>query len=172
MAQARAAVVADQKEALVAEALHHFEHVLGHDAEAVIDEVRAGVGQRGVAVAAQIGEHHVIVLREPRRDGVPQHVIVRIAVQQQHRRPGAAMTHADDRALGADVEMLEAREQRGDLGAAPTGGIADIIGGRRFGDDRAFVSERGRRNGGGSAGGERLHDMTTARVWGLRFLGS
>ena len=72
MAQARAAVVAGQEEARVAEAIHDLDHVLGHDAKAVIDEIGAGLGQRGVAVAAQIGENHVIMLRKPRGDGVPQ----------------------------------------------------------------------------------------------------
>jgi hypothetical protein len=94
-------------------------------------------------------------------------VIVRIAVQQQHRRAGAAMTHADDRALGADVEMLEARKQRRNLGAAPARGIADIIGGRRFGDDRALVCESRRRNGRGGACGQGLDDMAAAQVRAL-----
>ena len=107
MAQARAAVMAPEKEPLVTEVLHDLDHVLGHDAEAVIDEIGAGLGQRAVAVAAQIGEHHVIALRKPRGDRVPQHVIVRIAVQEQQGRAGAAMAHANDGALRAHVEMLE-----------------------------------------------------------------
>ena len=97
MAQARAAIVAGEEEALMAETLHDLDHVLGHDAEAVIDVIGAGLGQRAVAVAAQIGENHVIVFRKPRGDGVPRHVIVRIAVQEQQRRPRTAMAQANDR---------------------------------------------------------------------------
>ena len=157
MAGARAAVVADQEETLVAEALHDLDHVLRHDPKAVIDQIGAGVGQRAVAIAAQIGEHHVIALGEPRRDAVPQHVIVRIAVQQQHRRAGAAMAQADDGALGADVEMLEAREQRRDLGAAPAGRIARIIGGGRLRQHRRLL--RGCRRGDARGRGARRQGL-------------
>ncbi len=139
MAHARAAVVAGQEETRMAEALHHLDHVFGHDAKAVIDEFGPGLGERAVAVAAQIGEHHVVVFREPRGDRVPQHVIVRIAVQQQQGRAGTAMAHANDGALGAHVDMLETREQSRDLRAAPAGRIAGIIGRRRFGEHRRLL---------------------------------
>ena len=75
----------------------------------------------------------MIALREPRGDRVPQHVIVRIAVQEQQGRAGTAMAHADDGALRAHVEMLESREQGRDFGAAPAHRIAGIIGRRSFG---------------------------------------
>jgi hypothetical protein len=168
MAQARAAVVAGEEEALVSEALHHLEHVLGHDAEAVVDEIGAGLGERTVAIAAQVGEHDVVALRKPRRHRVPQHVIIGIAVEHQQRRAGAAVAHANDRALGADVEMLESREQGRDLGAAPARGVAGIIGRRRFGEHvlRRLVRQRRRGDAGRRcARGDRLHQTAAAQAF-------
>ena len=40
------AVVAGEEETRVAKALHDLDHVLGHDAKAVVDEIGAGLGQR------------------------------------------------------------------------------------------------------------------------------
>ena len=128
--RAPAAVVAGDEISPVAELLHHLDHVLRHGAETVVDVVGAGLGQRAVAIAAQIGQHDVIALREPRRDLVPAHVALGIAVQQKQRRARSAMTHADRRAARLHVEMLEAGEQCRDLRAAPAVGIVRIVRGR------------------------------------------
>ena len=125
-----AAVVAGDEEAAIAELLHHLHIVLGKGAEAVIDVVGAGLGQRGIAIAAQIGQHDVVALRQLCRDLVPRHVALGIAVHQQQRRTRAAMAHADDGAARLHVEMLESREQGRDFGGAPAVRIAHIIGGR------------------------------------------
>ena len=146
MGHARAAIMADQEKPLMAELFHHFDHVFGHHAMAVIDELVAGLGQRGIAIAPEIGTHHVIVLRELCRDRVPKHVIVRIAMKQQQRRPRTAMAQANDGALGAHIDMLEAGEQSRNLRAAPARGITRIIGGRRFGQNgRRFAPTRAQR---------------------------
>src|SRR6516164_11820101 len=58
---------------------------------------------------------------------MPRRVIAWIAVQEQERRPGTAMTQADDGAFRAHVEMLETGEQPSDLLAPPARRIANII---------------------------------------------
>src|SRR5438876_11380664 len=112
MGNARAAVVADQEEPVMAELFHHFDHVFGHHAMAVIDEPRAGIGKRGIAVAAQIRTHNVVALRQFCSDRMPKHMIVGIAMKQEQRRPRTSMTHANDGALRPHIEMLEAGKQR------------------------------------------------------------
>ena len=139
MARARATVVAGEEETLMAELLHDFDHVLGHGTKAVIDVIGPGLGQRAVAVAAQIGEYHVIAFRKPRGDAVPRYVIARIAVQEQQGRARTAMPHANDCALRAHVEMLECREQGRDFGATPARGVTAIIGARRLGQHRCLL---------------------------------
>ena len=154
----RAAVVAGEKEALITERRHDLEHVAAHGAEAEVDILRAGLGQRAVAVAAQVRQDDVIVLRKLRRDLVPADVILRIAVQQQQRRAGAAVAQADGGAAGAHVEMLEARKQRRDVGTAPAHRIALVVVGRGLGHDGACGRLRiGRRDGRGGYGCTRGH---------------
>ncbi len=165
MAQTRAAVVAGKEEALVTEIGHHLDHILGHDAEAVVDEIGAGLGQRAVAVAAQICEHHVITRSQPRSDGVPQHMIVRVAMQQQQRRARAAVAHADDGALGAHIEMFEPWEQVRHFRAAPAGRIAGIIGGGRFGYDRGLLRQCGRGDCRSRARGQGLNQSAAAHAF-------
>ncbi len=91
MRGAAAAVVAGDEELRVAEGLHHLDLVLRHSTERVVDA--AGLLGRGgaVAVAAQVGGHDMEVFREAWRDRVPGDVGERIAVQQEQRRPAAAM---------------------------------------------------------------------------------
>ena len=113
---ARAAIVAGDEVAIVAEFLHDLDHVLSHGAERIVDVAVTGFRQRAVPVAAQIGQHDVIVLRQPRSDLVPADMVLRISVQQQQRRSRAAMTQADHGAAGTHVEMVESRKHRGDLG--------------------------------------------------------
>jgi hypothetical protein len=66
----------------------------------VIDEIGAGFGQRGVAVAAQIGD--TTWQRSVSRAATAYHVIVRIAVQEQQGRAGTAMA---DRKVAPFVRM-------------------------------------------------------------------
>src|SRR5437870_1308981 len=90
MARARATVVAGEEETLMAELLHDFDHVLGHGTKAVIDVIGPGLGQRAVAVAAQIGQigqHHVIAFRKPRGDSVPRYVVARMPCRSSKGGP-------------------------------------------------------------------------------------
>ena len=67
---ARAAVVPRHVELAVAQLVHDLQQVLRHRAEAVVDVLGPGFGQRAVAVAAQIGQDHVVVLaRDAPRSG-------------------------------------------------------------------------------------------------------
>jgi hypothetical protein len=100
---------------------------------AVIDEPFAELGERGIAIASEIGTHHVITLRQLCRDRVPKHVIVGIAMKQQERRSRTAMAHANDGAFGAHIDMLEGRKESRDCRATPARRITRIIGGGRLG---------------------------------------
>ena len=92
---AGAAVVAGDEEALEAERAHDLDLVLGHGAERVVGVVAAAARLGAVAVAAQVGRDDREVLGEPRRDLVPHDVGQRVAVQQQQRRPVAAVAQVD-----------------------------------------------------------------------------
>lgn len=63
-----------------------------------------------VAVAAQIGEDHAVGGRERRGDVVPDHMGLRIAVQEQDGRPVPGGAHVDSHTLdvkGAAVEVAQ-----------------------------------------------------------------
>jgi len=165
MAQSRAAIVAHKIEPLMPELLHHLDHVLGHDTETVVDAVRAGLGQRAVAIAAQVGQNDVIGLREARGDSVPRHVIDGVPVKHQQRRTRSAMAQTDDGALGAHIDMLETGKQVRDLAAAPARRIAHIVRGVCFGDDGGILRHRRCSNAGRCrAGGQHLHQITAAHA--------
>ena len=66
-----AAVMAGQEEACKAEIVHHIEHVLSEHARGVVDVIGAGIGQRRIAVPAQIRHDDVITLRQARRTTYP-----------------------------------------------------------------------------------------------------
>ena len=107
-----AAVVAGHAELLEAEMLHHFDLVLRHAAERIIAVIFAPARFSAVAVAAQIGRDHGEILREPRRDEMPVRVRERVAVNQQYRRPAAAVTQIDFdfRVARLNLNILEAFE--------------------------------------------------------------
>ncbi len=108
---ARAAVVPGREEFVVAEVAHDLDLVLRHGAERVVDVVLAAVLRPdAVAVAAEIRGHDVEALGEAGRHPVPRDVRHRVAVQQQERRPAAAMAQVDARAGRVDVEGLKILE--------------------------------------------------------------
>ena len=65
------------------------------------------------AVAAQVGTDHGEALGQLRRHGVPHGVRLRVAVQEQQRRTGAAAAQPDRAVLGADVLEREAGKEHG-----------------------------------------------------------
>ena len=113
---AGAAIMPGGEELAIAELLHHLHLVLRHRAERVVDAVRAGiVGADAVAIAAQIGGDDMEMLGEPVGDLVPGDMRHRVAVQQQQRRPVAAVAQMDTRPAeagggGLDIGCREALE--------------------------------------------------------------
>ena len=107
---APAAVVAAQVELVEAEMAHHVELVFAHAAVGVIAVVGQAARLAAVAVAAQIGGHHGVILRQQRRDDMPVHVREWVAVQKQQGRAVAAddAVDFDLRVAGLDVELFEA----------------------------------------------------------------
>ena len=140
---ARAAVVAGQEEAVMAERGHHLHLIASHGAERVVDVLRATVGRAdAVAIAAEVGRDHVVSTGEGAGDLVPADVRLRVAVQQQERRPLAAMAEEDLRAVGANPPGFEAREQAAvgrELVAS-----AEVDAAWRRSASRASLSARGR----------------------------
>ncbi|EWS52517.1 hypothetical protein X551_04696 [Methylibium sp. T29] len=109
---APAAVVAGHEEALVAQRAHHAHHVGRHRALAVVGVVvRAGRLGRA-AVAAQVGHHQPVAVGQPLRRAMPDRVRLRVAVQQQQRRPVGRAADAGEQRHAVDVERaaLEAFE--------------------------------------------------------------
>ncbi|MCY1301606.1 hypothetical protein D9M70_512270 [compost metagenome] len=129
---ARAAVVAAQRKAREAELRHQPELVLGHGALAVALMPGIARRRRTAAVAAQVGGDHGEVVGQRWRHPVPDQVALRMAVQQQQRRAGAAL-HAGDLDLADAVpERLEIWEQQRagvvQHGLSPLLGRLSIIG--------------------------------------------
>ena len=82
MRHTRPAVMRAQPEAAEAERAHHLHLVLRHGALAVF-RVPGAAGRFGRgAIAAQIGRHDGVVVRQFLRDLVPDHMALRMAVQQ------------------------------------------------------------------------------------------
>src|SRR5271166_5893231 len=73
-----------------------------------------GIGGRlaAVAVATQVGNHQRELLRETRRDLMPYNVILRISMDEQHRRAAAALHQVDFRARSFDALLGESFEHR------------------------------------------------------------
>ena len=107
MRDPRATVVCQHFEAPETERMHQLHHVLRHFALAVRRVIHAGVGRRLIAVtiAAQISRDDTEMLTQHRLDLVPDHVRLRVAVQQQQRRLAAVVAHAsvDSDAVGVDA---------------------------------------------------------------------
>ena len=126
---ARAAIVADDGKAIVAERVHHVDVVLRHGALRVVRVIVAVRRFAAVAVAAQVRQDDREALRQARRDLVPLDVGLRIAVDHQERRTGPADECMNRRARRLDVTRLEAREQcrvPGACAAAPSREAATI----------------------------------------------
>ena len=87
-----AAIVPDDIEAIVAERGHHLGHIERHRALGVGQMFRVGRRLAAVAIAAQIGNHQGELLREARRDLMPDDVILWISVDEQQRRSGPALS--------------------------------------------------------------------------------
>jgi hypothetical protein len=81
--RASAPIVPCDHEALIPELLHDLDEIARHLAKTEVDIIRTCIGQRAVAIAAQIGKNEVVLLRELSGDLVPAGVILRIAMHEQ-----------------------------------------------------------------------------------------
>jgi hypothetical protein len=95
IADAPAAIVADQKEILMAQRAHHVDLVLRHHAFGIVAVVRQPFRLVAVAVPAQIRRDHSETGRQLFGDLVPDRVGLWVAVQQQQRRARAAPHEGD-----------------------------------------------------------------------------
>src|SRR5262249_52561934 len=104
VADAAAAIVPGDGEAVVAESRHERDEVGGHGA------LRAVAGGAGaVAVAREIRHDDGEARREPRRDRVPGGAALRIAVEEEQRRPAAGAPNEEPADVGG-VKILEHRQ--------------------------------------------------------------
>ena len=99
-----------------------------------------GVGRdRGLAVAAQVGAHDGVAVRQQRGDPMPRRVGPRMPVQEHDRRTAAAMAHPQHDLAAVDALEREALEEQC---AAPYPVAAQSI--RRAGtpDDVSGLAQR------------------------------
>ena len=109
MADAGAAVVAHDVEAMETQRGHHLDLIPRRGALAMLVEV-VGCRLAAVAVAAQVRHHHRVVRGKRRRHLVPHHVGLRVAVEQEERRALAAFHQIDGGGRGLDPGLGEAFE--------------------------------------------------------------
>ena len=95
-------------EALEPEPTHDLDLIGRHGALAVMHAVRRRPAFR-VAIAAQVGRDHGEALGQARRNLVPGEVGLRMAVQQQERRPAPARGEMNARARGLNVVGLRSQ---------------------------------------------------------------
>ena len=77
-----AAIMARHGEAVVAQGGHHRHHVARHGALRIGPVVAVVLRHAGAAVAPEIGNHQVEMAGQHRRQPVPHHMRLGIAVQQ------------------------------------------------------------------------------------------
>ena len=70
------------------------------------------LGLRALAVAAEVRGDDGEALRQGRGDGVPHHVRLGMAVEEQERRPAAPVADPERRLADVHVLELEAGEER------------------------------------------------------------
>ncbi|VFT07198.1 Uncharacterised protein [Pseudomonas aeruginosa] len=110
IADPRAAIVADHREAFEAELAHRFQLVAGQRGLGIVGALL--VQRPRFAVATQVGEDHAVVLGQARSDAMPGQVGLRIAMQQQQRRAAALHGDAEARGGGVQGQVVEAGQQR------------------------------------------------------------
>ncbi len=87
---ARAAIVSHETKVREALRAHQFDLVGRHRTLRIVDAALTAGGLRRIAVPAEVAADHGESLGEARRDPVPHHVRLRVAVQQQDWRSVAA----------------------------------------------------------------------------------
>ena len=140
-----APVVADQLELTEAELAHEPDLVAGHGPLGVDQPGGVRGGLAGVAVAAQVGRHHRVVLGQDGRDVAPHEVILGIAVQEQQGRPRSGDGAVDRDALDVHLPVLKASQSR-------RFGHSHMVSAALVSGRWAVVPARGLAGGGGGRG--------------------
>src|ERR1700722_14204896 len=107
---ARAAIVSHDVEAVEPERTHYLDHIERHRSRGVWKMLGICWRLAAVAITAQVGNHQRKILGEARCDLVPDDVILRISMKQQHRRSSAALNQRDFRSRSFDALVREAFE--------------------------------------------------------------
>ncbi|EDT37404.1 hypothetical protein BamMEX5DRAFT_6816 [Burkholderia ambifaria MEX-5] len=110
---ARAAIVRAHVELLEAEMPHHGDLVGRHRAFRIRRMPRVARRPARRAVAAQVGRDHREVIRQRRGDAMPDHVGLRMAVQQQKRRPRASLDTEDVGVLHRHAKRCKSVKRHG-----------------------------------------------------------
>src|SRR5271169_2099298 len=120
--------MAGDDEALEAERRHRLDLVEGQSALRISRIVGTRGRLRAVAIAAQVGHDHRELVGETRRQPAPHQMGLRVAVQQQERRPAAAGHQVDVGARGHDPTAVEAWEEFGHVCPPPPPGATPDVG--------------------------------------------
>ncbi len=108
-----AAVVAGHAKTPMAEAAHQRDLILGHAALGIGNMLLAALRLAAVAITAQIRRHDGEVFSEARGHLAPGDMGLRMAVQQQQRRPFTADRCADDDPVAeCGIDQPEAIQER------------------------------------------------------------
>jgi len=94
--------VSDDREALMSQRLHQADRVAGHRAFRGLAVVGLVGRLRGLAVSPEIRADDGEVPSQQRRHSMPRRMRPRVAVEQQDRRSGASMAHANDHIAKVD----------------------------------------------------------------------
>ena len=111
IADPRAAVVARQGEANMAERLHDGDHVAAHGALGIGLVILVAARRGGPAIAAQVHADHPVGLGQGRRHAVPHGVGLGKAVQQHQGRAVAFRAGEDPTGLRVDPVRLESGKE-------------------------------------------------------------
>ena len=118
---ARAPIVPDDIEAIETKRSHHLDQVERHRALGIGQVLGVGGRLAAGAITAQVGRDDREALGEARRDLVPHHMSLRIAVNEEQRRAVAALHESDLRPRGLDTLVGETVEHGNTSGAWPRG---------------------------------------------------
>jgi len=106
-----AAIMGSNLKLLEAKRLHHRNLVAGHDALGIRHVLLIARRLAAIAIAAQVRQHHCEVPGQLRSNFVPTHVSLRIAVQQQQRRPASGHARVNCDLSGVNLALVKVRQQ-------------------------------------------------------------
>jgi hypothetical protein len=108
----RPAIVAREAESLETERAHDEQLISRRRPLGVLGVAGARSRLGAVAVTAEVGEHDGVLARQDRRDVMPDQVGLRVAVQQEERRPVPGDGAVGPDAVGVDLPVTKRIRQR------------------------------------------------------------